>query len=309
MTTTLRDLIDLRVEVGPPVEAGAFRLFPLFSAAPAAAPYVCGPEAEAAGALLVKEHDGGGSVPELILTSQAALPLLLLEGETVLGAKQNRTFNVSVLCSPRVPTVIPVSCVEAGRWGTPQKVSRSRRHAPAGLRAAKTRSVVDSIRRATAKRSDQHVVWDTVSAYSRRLEASSPTAALEDVASAAAADVAAMVEGLRPHEGQRGVLVVSGSGVVTLDLFDKPATLATYWEGLLSGYALDALRFAPPAFDTADAEAFRERFLATVATEAPGVGLGRELHLGDETVTGGALVWDDAVVHLAAFTIAARSRP
>lgn len=37
------------------------------------------------------------------------------------------------------------------------------------------------------------------------------------------------------------------------------------------------------------------------ATEADAVGLGRELHLGDETITGGALVWDDAVVHLAAF--------
>jgi hypothetical protein len=46
MTTTLRDLTDLAVEVGLPVEAGALRLFPLFSASPAAAAYLCGAEAE-----------------------------------------------------------------------------------------------------------------------------------------------------------------------------------------------------------------------------------------------------------------------
>ena len=301
MTTTLRDLIDLDLEVGPPVGAGGLRLFPVFSSSPAAADYLCGPEAEAAGALLVKEHEGGGSVPELILTSAATLPLLLLEGETVLGAKQNRTLNVSVLCHPQTPTVIPVSCVEAGRWGAPQTVSRSPRHAPSGLRAAKTRSVVESVRRRSAKRSDQSLVWDSVSAYSVRLDAPSPTSALEDVASIAAPHVAALVADLRPLENQRGVLVVSGSGLVTLDLFDKPSTLATYWDGLLSGYALDALRAEAPSLDSGNAEAFLERLRGATATEAEGVGLGRELHLGDETITGGALIWDDAVVHLAAF--------
>lgn len=301
MTTTLQDLIDLTLEVGPPAEAGTLRLFPIFSTSPAASEYLCGPQAEASGALLVQEHDGGGSVPELIVTPSTTLPLLLLEGETVLGAKQNRTLNVSVLCHPGVPTVIPVSCVEAGRWGAPQKVSRSPRHAPALLRARKTQSVVDSVRHRFGKRSDQGLVWETVAGYATRLETPSPTSALEDVASAAAPDVAAVIAGLRPAGGQRGVIVASGRGLVTLDLFDKPSTLATYWDGLLSGYALDALGVDAPVFDRADAERFLERVLGTTATEATPVGAGRELHLGDETVTGGALVWDDAVVHLAAF--------
>ena len=37
------------------------------------------------------------------------------------------------------------------------------------------------------------------------------------------------------------------------------------------------------------------------ATEAAAVALGTEVHFGDDNVTGGALVWDLAVVHLAAF--------
>jgi hypothetical protein len=142
----------------------------------------------------------------------------------------------------------------------------------------------------------------------------SPTAALEDVADAAAPDVAAMVEGLRPVEGQRGVLAVTAGGAVALDLFDKPATLAAYWDGLLAGYALDAVggrsghiagseddRTGSAAFAATDAEAFLDQVLGAPATEATAVALGTEVHFGDDDVTGGALVWERAVVHLAAF--------
>ncbi|MDQ6613327.1 MAG: hypothetical protein M3083_00795 [Actinomycetota bacterium] len=301
--TTLNDYITLTVAVGPPVEAGPFRLFPLFSTAACAPAYLCGPEAEASDLLRVAEHDGGGSVPELIVTSTAALPLLLLEGETVLGAKQNRTLNVSVLCRPETPTILPVSCVEAGRWSTAQPVYRSSRHAPSGLRAAKTRSVVASVRTQSAKHSDQRLVWDTVNTYSERLMgAPSPTAALEDVASTAATHIATIVDGLVPAEGQRGVIVAAGNGTICLDLFDKPSTLAAYWDGLLAGYTLDALGAQPPPFGREDAEALITAILAATATESPAVGLGTELHLGDDDLIGGALTWEGTVVHLAAFS-------
>jgi len=309
---TLHDAIDLAVEVGPPVEGGPLRLFPLFVTGRAAPDYVPGPEAGPAGAITVEEQGDGAAVPELLLTSAAAVPLLLLEGETVLGNKQNRTLNVSVLCAPHVPTVIPVSCVEAGRWGAVQAVSHSPRLSPSTLRAAKTRSVVNSVRTRASKRSDQHAVWDTVAGYAARLAHHSPTAALEDVADAAAPDVAAVVEGLRPVEGQRGVLVVSRGGVVALDLFDKPATLAAYWDGLLAGYAFDAVSgrigeatddgaAGAATFGPSEAQAFLDHVFAAPATEATAVALGTELHFGDDDVTGGALVWDRAVVHMAAF--------
>jgi hypothetical protein len=157
-------------------------------------------------------------------------------------------------------------------------------------------------------------VWHTVDAYASMLSHHSPTAALEDVADAAAPDVATLVEGLRPVEGQRGVLAVTAGGAVALDLFDKPSTLAAYWDGLLAGYALDALGgrggdtaagqddgTGPAAFAATDARAFLARVLDAPATEAAAVALGTEVHFGDDDVTGVALVWERAVVHLAAF--------
>jgi hypothetical protein len=42
---------------------------------------------------------------------------LLLDGEQLVGAKQNRIPNMIVLVAAQTEVTIPVSCVEQGRWG------------------------------------------------------------------------------------------------------------------------------------------------------------------------------------------------
>ena len=45
----------------------------------------------------VSEISDGGSVPELLFENSADLPVLILDGEELLGAKQNRTVNLTIL--------------------------------------------------------------------------------------------------------------------------------------------------------------------------------------------------------------------
>ena len=64
----------------------------------------------------ISEIGEAGSVPELTLTSTADRPVLLLDGEELIGAKQNRILNTSVLVAAGATLTLPVSCVEHGRW-------------------------------------------------------------------------------------------------------------------------------------------------------------------------------------------------
>ena len=54
---------------------------------------------------------------DLIVVNPTDNSVLLYEGEEVLGAQQNRTFDISVLVPAGSKLTVPVSCVERGRWG------------------------------------------------------------------------------------------------------------------------------------------------------------------------------------------------
>ena len=69
-----------------------------------------------AGTIEITEVSESGSVPNLSVKNSGELPVLILDGEEVKGAKQNRVLNSTIMVAPGVTTTIPVSCVERGRW-------------------------------------------------------------------------------------------------------------------------------------------------------------------------------------------------
>src|ERR1043165_1664745 len=62
--------------------------------------------------LVVAEGSQGGSGPEPKVSNRADRPVLLLDGEELIGARQNRVLNTSILLKERSETVVPVSCTE-----------------------------------------------------------------------------------------------------------------------------------------------------------------------------------------------------
>jgi len=78
-------------------------------------------EAVAARTARVTEVSDGGRVPELQVVNDSPRHVLIVDGEELVGAKQNRIVNLTILVPPKTSLTIPVSCVEAGRW---REVSR-----------------------------------------------------------------------------------------------------------------------------------------------------------------------------------------
>jgi hypothetical protein len=292
-------MFEVEVELGDELVIGGLSVFPLTGVRVAGPAYLTGPEAFEAGMIEVGELDPP-QVPFLAITNLADVPILLVEGEMLVGGDQNRTMNVTVLCAPQARTVVPVSCVEAGRWGKRRTVSASSKHAPGSLRAAKTANLEPRSYDASSRRSDQGLIWDEVQRQSTAHAVFSETSALNDVQEEIEDRIAPELEKIRTIPGQIGVICAIGEQVVGLDLFDKPSTLERYLRSIVAGHALDA----PSQPSGTDPIRTIEHFLARI--DGAGRDIGRGVGLGEEILLHGdlagiGLIFEGSLVHLAAF--------
>lgn len=105
-----------KLKVGTPQRCNGLSVFPLLDDGPDEARYLTLDEALAAGLAHVTEVSDAGRVPELRFRNDGDRPVLLIDGDELVGAKQNRVLNPTILVPPHSEIVIPVSCVEYGRW-------------------------------------------------------------------------------------------------------------------------------------------------------------------------------------------------
>ena len=87
------------ITIGDPVHSGGLTIFPLFrgGSVPSEPGYTLLEEAVAHGVARVTEVCEEGSVPELRFENPGEKAVLLLDGEELIGAKQNRVVNLTIL--------------------------------------------------------------------------------------------------------------------------------------------------------------------------------------------------------------------
>ena len=81
-----------KLEFGKPLKYKNMGVIPLFTSIDSIE-YLTLKEALNKKLLIITEVSKGGAVPELKVTNKAEMPVLLLDGEELIGAKQNRIFN------------------------------------------------------------------------------------------------------------------------------------------------------------------------------------------------------------------------
>ncbi len=134
------------IRVGDPIRLEGLAVFPLFAQPTPGVDYDLSHEALNKGTITVEEISEAGSVPDLAVDNMGDLRVLFLEGEELIGAKQNRILNTSVLIAAHTKSKIPVSCVEAGRWGYKSRHCGSGgTHSPSMLRRVLKASVSKSV--------------------------------------------------------------------------------------------------------------------------------------------------------------------
>ena len=138
--------------------------------------------------------------------------------------------------------IIPVSCVEAGRWrAKSSRFATAPRTQYASGRAKRMAQVSRSMAASGERASDQSAVWEDIAAKSARMQSSSPTSAMEQVFTDNATSIDAYVNGLAPVDGQVGAVFAIGDRIAGFDLFDDPGTFRKLLPKLVRSYAVDAI--------------------------------------------------------------------
>jgi hypothetical protein len=254
----------------------------------------------------VVEIDRGGSVPELRVINKSEKMVLILDGEELVGAKQNRIVNTTILIPAMETVVIPVSCVEEGRWSydTDRFHSEERIMAPM-MRAAKASQVNLSLRQSGDFRSDQGAIWNEISAKASRRKAESDSMAMAAIYKKDQSNINDYLENFAMVDSQIGAIFLINGKVVGMDCFGKPETFEKTFKKIIESYALDAIDWFDSKVEFKASKTKVNNFVET-ANEAqvethPSVGLGTDCRLDSNKCTGFALSHEDQVVHLSVF--------
>ncbi|MCL5291711.1 MAG: hypothetical protein M1548_04155 [Actinobacteria bacterium] len=303
-SSAVKHLLERAVTLGAAVHYGSLTIYPLFSSKKSRLGYLLYDEAAACSLVEVGEVTPDGRVPELKVTNIADECVLLLDGEQLVGAKQNRVLNTTVLLPPKSVTVIPVSCVEQGRWSYRTAFfASSDEPLYASLRAKKAADVSRSLAEEMGFVSDQFGLWQEIKAKSCRFGVTSETEAMTDAYAGVEPRLAKYESAFSQADGQVGSIVGLAGRPFLLELLDSPLSYGKLWRKLLRSYAIDAID--EKSRKKLSKSAARD-FLSTVARAParyyPAVSLGKDIRLLSDSTVGSALVHDRTIVHLAAFS-------
>jgi hypothetical protein len=281
-------------------------LYPLLSTYSIGLDYLLLDEALREKMIKVVEVSEGGSVPQLKVVNKSVRMVLILDGEELVGAKQNRIVNTTILVQGNSTLVIPVSCVEHGRWSyNTSKFHTQNRMMSSNLRNIKCEHVNYSVRATGEFRSDQGAIWEGIADKAARMEAPSPSGAMAAIYDKERPSLDEYVKDFHLIDSQVGAIFIINGQVAGMDTFGRPDTFSKVFKKLLESYALDAIDWYEPGKDNkalkSEVTKFRKAADAASSEGRPGVGLGTDFRIESKKVTGFALALDDQILHLSVF--------
>ena len=254
----------------------------------------------------ITELDTEGSVPELKLKNLGKKKVLIIEGEELIGAKQNRIVNSSFFIAGKIEVVIPVSCVEQGRWSyRSERFESGKKMMHASLRREHQEEIRFSLKRGDGYRSNQGRIWNDIAEKSARMEVKVPTGAMADVYDNFEDDLSRFLEKVHLIEYQVGAVFAINGQVLGLECFGCHDTFKKFFDKLVKSYALDALdslkkqqsKSVPPD----KARRFIKSATKSKGEAHPSIGLGENITFESRIVSGSALVEGNRVLHISAF--------
>jgi len=256
------------------------------------------------GWLKISEKENA-AVSEVHMENVSDKTIFLLSGEIVKGGKQTRMIRQDTILEPGNKVVVPVFCVERGRWRGGKEFGVAKQLVP------------NRMRRKVSEGADQSVVWDDVAASSRALGApASPTGSMEEALSDG--EVQSRFDEMHESLGHFsprdtiGIAIAdSRTGqVIGLEVFGRRNLFENLQGKLMEGYAADLVLSdaftagskVERAVTEKDVAEFIQRALEGASRYEDTPGSGRGIGLTSGNLLGKGVALAQSVIHLSVQT-------
>ncbi|MCK4624790.1 MAG: hypothetical protein KAV00_05730 [Phycisphaerae bacterium] len=216
-----------RADIHPPAKLGRLTVFPISLSRTNRLDNVLTMTQALDKKLLVIEEMKSAQVPKARFVNKSGKMIFLMAGEIITGGKQNRTLTTDALLGPDSVTVLPVYCVQRGRWAGKKRFS-------AGTMAPQ------GVREKAAQKAGQSEVWSEVARANRRLKSTDASGDLA-VAMVKPENIKRMKK-LRNKIVPKlpkncvGIVVAKDKRIIGADLFNSPELFAAMREKVLDAY-------------------------------------------------------------------------
>jgi hypothetical protein len=296
-----------QLQIGDPRTHEHLTIFPLFHKKGGDPEYITLEEALERDFIEVTEIDQAGSVPDLKVTNKSPHAVLLLDGEEVAGAKQNRLINTSILIRGHAEITFPVSCSEVGRWAySSRKFAHSGHISSYSIRSSKMKSVLNNLKASMGYRSDQTGVWNDIAIAHLTGGTESPTAAMKDMYEQKSGDLKEYENAFECLPDQCGCVVCLGNEVVALEALSSDDAFRRVFDKVIRSFAVEALWRRDTPADRPDHEAvegFLRELEGCAEARHESVGEGHDFRYDSKDIVGSVLALDDQVVHVSFFRL------
>jgi hypothetical protein len=232
-------------------------------------------------------------INQIIFNNQSEYPVLMLDGEEIVGSMQNRIVTDSILIPARSTSDLPVVCAEQGRWNDIGSFQTGHYSYP-GIRA------ILSLR-GKKENGLQKKIWKEIERKLIVTRTLSTTSSMHDIYNNLDDEVTRYVEDFESlNDDTIGFIGAAGGKILGCDMFLNQATYREFEKKLIQSYALDAIEHRQSTRAAVDTVIFLEDIKRSFKKKKI-ANKTQHFSLREDKYSGQGLVHEGRLIHLSVF--------
>ena len=249
----------------------------------------------------ISEINNEGHVPQLHFTNLSNIPILILDGTELVGAKQNRVLNTSILAPANQMISIPVSCCERSRWSytSSRDFTFQNQSMYASARFDKVKSVNEKWTMDGYAESDQSEVWSNIASKSKRMNVHSASESMGDFYHTYRDQIEEYVGMYKAESNDLGICAAIGDQIVLLEIFDSNITFAENLSMIIRSLAADAMEIRTHGSipNKKNIKKFIDQFLSSEFKKLGKIGIAEQIKISHSDQIGQGLFYKSNFIH------------